>query len=70
MSQIALDPTEVSPDGLFEKDIILTKDQAYNIFSKYFTDSSDRKYIKTAVNRWPTPIYYTFDDSHGNFLND
>lgn len=32
LDQVLVDPLKISPDGLFEKDIVLSKDQAYRIF--------------------------------------
>ena len=67
--KIIVDPTEVSPDGLYQKDIVLSKDQAYNLFSKYFFTNSTRtgrKVVKNALHRWPLPIHYYFDDAHCN----
>lgn len=73
LDRVILDPLEVSPDGLFEKDIVLSRDQAFKIFSKFFVDSNSnvirdgRKVIKEAVYRWPLPIYYVFDGLFSNF---
>lgn len=68
--QIIYNPAEVSPDGLFEKDIVLSKDQAYMLFSKYLisneTTRDRRKVVRNSVYRWPLPIYYHFDGSHND----
>jgi hypothetical protein len=69
LDDIVLDATQVSPDGLFESDIVLSKEQAYNIFSKYLnnsqhSNSNGRKVIRNSFFRWPLPIHYHFDGSH------
>jgi hypothetical protein len=63
-----LNPTDVFPDGMFEKDIVLSKSQAYNIFSKHFSNVSSEEYqstIQNIVQKWPLPIYFGFDQTHG-----
>lgn len=59
---------KVSPDGLFEQDIVLSKDQAHALFSKYFVSNETvrdrRKVVRNSVYRWPIPIHYYFDGSH------
>jgi len=66
--QIIYNPSEISPDGLFEQDIVLSKEQAYTLFSKYFVSNDTvrdkRKVVRNSVYRWPMPIYYHFDGSH------
>jgi hypothetical protein len=60
----------VLPDGLFESDIVLSKEQAYEIFSKYFNDNSTRtkrKVVRDIAGLWPMPISYTFDGTHSKF---
>lgn len=74
--QVIYNPIEISPDGLFEKDIVLSKDQAYLLFSKYLKPSSDslmgdgRKVVRNSVYRWPLPIFYHFDGSHNEQEKD
>jgi hypothetical protein len=59
--EIIVHPTEVSPDGLYEGDIVLSKDQAYTLFSKYLKDNhvtESRKVIKKTVYRWPAGVIH------------
>jgi hypothetical protein len=65
--KIIMHPTEVSPDGLYEGDIVLSKDQAFVLFSKYLRGGAGgggnhvneaRKVIKQTVYRWPAGIIH------------
>jgi hypothetical protein len=61
LDEIIVHPTEVSPDGLYEGDIVLSKDQAYTLFAKYLGETpiaEARKVIKQAVYRWPTGVIH------------
>ena len=63
---------KISPDGLYESDIVLSQEQAYKLFSKYISPitANHRKVAKDAVFRWPLPIHYHFDGTHSIiFLN-
>lgn len=66
--QVYLNPLDVSPDGLFESDIVLSKQQAYRIFSKYLPKSYDelnvRKVIRDTVHRWNLPIRFYLDPKY------
>ena len=64
-----MDPTEVSPDGLYQQDIVLTKDQAYDLFSKYYFKNNGRKVIRKSVYRWPSPIIYFNLDANYSKMN-
>jgi hypothetical protein len=64
-----MDPTEVSPDGLYQQDIVLTKDQAYDLFSKYYFKNNGRKVIRKSVYRWPSPIIYFNLDANYSKIN-
>lgn len=68
--QIFVNPLDVSPDGLFESDIVLSKQQAYRIFSKYLPKSYDelnvRKVIRDTVHRWNLPIHFYLDPKYSN----
>jgi hypothetical protein len=69
--QVINDPNKILPEGLFETDIVLSKEQAYNLFSKYFSDDNireKRKIIRDPVYRWPLPLYYYFDGTHSLFF--
>ena len=62
-------PQDVLPDGLFETDIVLTKEQAEIIFSEYSNDDgasrTKRKVVRDLASLWPSmPINYIFDGSH------
>lgn len=69
--QVYLHPLDVSPDGLFESDIVLSKEQAYRIFSKYLPKSYDepnvRKVIRDTVHRWNLPIHFYLDQKYSIF---
>lgn len=73
--KVILNPSEIFPDGLFEGDIVLTKEQSGQIFSKYLNNNQQpnlrekRKTIRDVIYRWPLPIYYLFDGTHGKFLH-
>lgn len=79
--QVFLDPIEISPDGLFEKDIVLSRNQALKLFSKHFSglnstldngknkSANARKVIRDAVYRWSLPIYFYLDNAYGLLIN-
>ena len=55
------------PEGLFEGDIVLTKEQAQDIFFKYVEYNktySERKVTNYSGYLWKMPISYMFDDTH------
>ena len=61
------------PDGVFEGDIILSKEQAIDIFSPYIETESKtltvRKVTEKKNTLWRTfPINYMFDGSHSKLL--
>lgn len=60
IDDVILNPNEVLPDGLFEGDILLTEEQAFNIFEVI----EKRKLIRDPNSRWPMPIQFYFDGSH------
>jgi hypothetical protein len=58
----------ILPNGLFDGDLVLSKEQTFAILSKYLKHTSfnsKRKTLKDLQHRWPLPIYYVFDGSHG-----
>ena len=60
-------PEEVLPEGLFEGDIVLTKEQAEEIFHEYLQDEltrHERKVISNSLQLWQMPVNYYFDGSH------
>lgn len=66
LDQVIIDPTEVLPEGLFEGDIVLTKDQAYWLFAKYLGENQPRKVIRESVFRWPSHVIpYCLDRQYG-----
>jgi hypothetical protein len=51
--------------GLFEKDIVLSKEQAFQILlNPNMTQKVERKILRNNLFRWPTPIFYVFDGTH------
>ena len=68
-------PEEILPEGLFEGDIVLSKEQAEDIFSEDISDDATRKkrkVINNSANRWSLtqmPIIYMFDGTHRTFKN-
>ncbi len=65
-----MDPTEVSPDGLYQQDIVLTKSQAYDLFSKYYFKNNGRKVIRKSIYRWPSStIHFNLDSYYSNLFN-
>jgi hypothetical protein len=60
-------PEEVLPNALFEGDIVLSKEQAEEIFHEYIEDKTirnKRKVISNSFSLWQMPINYFFDGSH------
>jgi hypothetical protein len=60
-------PDDILPEGLFEGDIVLTKEQAADIFSKYIEHNktfSERKVTNYSGYLWQMPISYLFDGTH------
>lgn len=65
LDRVILDPVEVAPDGLFEKDMVLSREQTLSIFKSRFLGVGNFGNEKTlAVSKWPLPILYTFDGAH------
>jgi hypothetical protein len=59
---------KILPDGVFEGDIVLSKEQAYDIFSQFIEKDEDALRSKRKVSRnmqlWTMPINYIFDGTH------
>lgn len=73
LDRVILDPIEIAPDGLFEKDIVLSREQAQLILEKRFgiDQTNSDVAIQPLVSKWPLPILYTFDGAHcKNFKED
>jgi hypothetical protein len=66
IDDVILNPNEVLSDGLFEGDIVLTEEQAFNIFEVIVNTTESRKLIRDPKSRWPMPIQFYFDGSHSN----
>lgn len=65
--KVILKPEDVLPEGLFESDIVLDKEQAYTIFSQYLSNNNTRekrKVLRDVTGIWPMPITFMFDGTH------
>ena len=66
---LQMSPESSDPDMLYEKDIMLTPEQAGIILADLKQDRQHRKRIKRKLTRplaklWTLPIPYIFDGSH------
>jgi hypothetical protein len=60
-------PEEVLRNGLFEGNIVLSKEQAEEIFHEYIQDKTirnKRKVVSNSFYLWKMPINYFFDGLH------
>ena len=61
LDRVILDSVEIAPDGLFEKDMVLTREQAQAVFARRIGRDDLESSV---VTKWPLPILYTFDGAH------
>ena len=66
LDRVILDPVEVAPDGLFERDMVLTREQAQTVFARRIggNENNDDFDESRVLTKWPLPILYTFDGTH------
>ena len=67
--KFVVNPDDILPEGIYDGDIVLTKEQAHDIFSPYIKDNNNSKRFKRKVTNkseslWNNmPIKYMIHDS-------